>query len=142
LIAGLSDEVVFMPNPAANLDIITATDPLAIPSVSETLPVIGHHYFLADGTPTFNLDTVNQILFGKKLDSIKAPTTASKGPAGTGTVDWLQLGDKGGSVGTTLVYRVVTAGGSAPATCQGQGTNGLGTGIVSVPYAAHYWFFG
>jgi hypothetical protein len=37
------------------------------------------------------------------------------------------------SVGETMVYRVVTAGGVAPA-C-------TAAGLVTVEYAAEYWFF-
>lgn len=141
-INGIPDTVVFTPNPTPNSALITATTPLRVPAMPQTFPVIGHHYFLADGTPTFDFKTTDSsILFCKKLAAVKAPTTASKGPDGTSAVDWLQLADKGSSVGLSMVYRVVTAGGGAPATCQGQGTNGLGTGVISVPYAAQYWFY-
>jgi hypothetical protein len=63
----------------------------------------------------------------QKTGDLRAPTSANKGPTGTGAVDWLQLQDKGGSRGITEVYRVVTAGGAAPAVY-------MATGIVSVPY--------
>jgi hypothetical protein len=33
------------------------------------------------------------------------------------------------------VYRVVTAGGKAPTTCSD-------TNLISIDYAAQYWFFG
>jgi hypothetical protein len=98
-------------------------------------PVIGHHYFDSEGTPIFNLSTVQELLFVRKVANISAPVGASKGPAGTGAVDWLQLADKGGSVGCTDVYRVVTAGGSPPTSCMTPDT-------VTVDYAAEYWFYG
>lgn len=82
------------------------------------------------------------MLIAKKVADIKAPADANKGMEGTGAVDWLYLNDKGGSVGVSEVYRIQTAGGMAPTTCQGQGTNGLGVGVISVPYAAEYWFYG
>lgn len=100
-----------------------------------TYPIIGHHYFGADGTPTFDLFTVGDILFCKKIASVNAPAAASVGPDGTGAVPWLMLTDKGGSVGVQEVYRVVTAGGKAPATCPDMN-------LISVQYAAEYWFFG
>jgi hypothetical protein len=53
------------------------------------------------------------------------------------SVDWLFLQDDGRGVSKNLkaVYRVETAGGSAPATCSS-------AGVVKVPYAAEYWFYG
>ena len=98
-------------------------------------PLIGHHYFSADGTPTFDLSAHNDILFCKKIAAVSAPPNADVGPAGTGAVPWLNLSDKGGSVGLSEVYRVVTAGGKAPATC-------ADSNLISIQYAAEYWFFG
>jgi len=100
-----------------------------------TFPIIGHHYFAADGTPTFNLSYVGDILFSTKIATVNAPSNANVGPEGTGAVPWLMLDDKGGSVGLSEVYRVVTAGGKAPATCPD-------TNLISIDYAAEYWFFG
>jgi hypothetical protein len=97
--------------------------------------MIGHHYFAADGTPTFNLSAVGDILFCQKIATVNAPANADIGPDGTGAVPWLMLTDKGGSVGLSQVYRVVTAGGKAPASCQD-------TNLISIQYAAEYWFFG
>jgi hypothetical protein len=53
-------------------------------------PILGHHYFDAAGTPTFDLTAVGKIFYGAKTGDIKAPASADKGPAGTGAVDWLQ----------------------------------------------------
>jgi Protein of unknown function (DUF3455) len=97
--------------------------------------VLGHHFFDSTGTPTFDLCSVNKILYGMKTGDIKAPATANNGPAGTGAVDWLQLTAKAGytSVGLSLAYRVVTAGGE-PSTC-------TVAGVMTVQYAAEYWFY-
>jgi hypothetical protein len=95
--------------------------------------VLGHHFFDITGTPVFDLHSVNKILYGKKTGDIKAPATANKGPAGTGAVDWLQLTAKAGSVGISLAYRVVTAGGE-PSNC-------TFAGVMTVQYAAEYWFY-
>lgn len=100
-----------------------------------TFPVIGHHYFTAAGVPTFDLNTRSKILFSKKVASIPAPASANVGPDGTGAVPWLKLVDAGSSVGLSEVYRIVTAGGKAPATC-------ADTNPISVQYAAEYWFYG
>lgn len=113
---------------------------LTIPRVG-TASLVGRHFFDAAGTPTFDIyaaegEFAGDLFVGKKLANVKAPATADKGLLKTGAVDWLQLGDKGGSVGSTYVYRVVTAGGvSEPCT---PGTASAG----SVPYTAFYWLFG
>lgn len=101
------------------------------------LPFLGRHYFDASSSPTFDLSTTGTLLSAAKSGDVKAPSTATTGVLGTGSVDWLQLKDngKGISKGLSLVYRVVTAGGSAQA-CS---VSGAGTG--SVPYAAFYWFY-
>ncbi len=104
-------------------------------SAGGILKPLGKHYFDINGTPTFDLYSVGKILFGAKTGDIKAPTTANKGPAGTGAVDWLQLTSKTGykSVGLQTVYRVVTAGGVAPA------CTAASVGVVTtVHYAAEY----
>lgn len=103
-----------------------------------TFPQLGLHYFLADGTPTFNLSVTDQILYGKKVGDIKAPISGNLGPAKTGPVDWLTLGDNGKSTGLKEVYRVETAGGNPPLTCEGYGVRD----VISVQYAAQYWFYG
>jgi Protein of unknown function (DUF3455) len=107
-----------------------------LPSPFGDVLVLGHHFFDSAGTPVFDLQSVNKTLYGKKTADIKAPATANKGPAGTGAVDWLQLTAKTGyeSVGLSLAYRVVTAGGE-PSNC-------TFAGVMTVQYAAEYWFYG
>lgn len=102
------------------------------------LPTIGKHYFDAAGTPVFDLGSVG-LLNCKKLAGVPAPSDAVAGPfngAQTGAVDWLYLGDKGGSNGVKEVYRVETAGGKPPATCDGQAAT------IQMPYSTQYWFYG
>lgn len=107
-----------------------------IPAPLSSVAVLGHHFFGADGTPTFDLSSKGKILFGKKNGDVPAPADSNKGPAGTGAVDWLQLIAKPGypSVGLQTVYRVVTAGGNPPTVCPS-------VGVISIQYAAEYWFF-
>ncbi|EWY79328.1 hypothetical protein FOYG_17506 [Fusarium oxysporum NRRL 32931] len=69
-----------------------------------------------------------------KIDGIKAPASAPAGPEGTGAVDWLYLGDIGGSQGVSFVYRVLTAGGASHG-CEVQGTD-------STSYTTLYWLYG
>jgi len=107
--------------------------------------VLGHHYFAADGTPTFNLtgapatDGGNMVLFAAKTGTVNAPADAPLGPDGTGAVAWLQLEAKTAvvaemSVGLKEVYRVETAGGNPEALCSS-------AEVMTVDYAAEYWFF-
>lgn len=74
-----------------------------------------------------------------KEASTAAPENATKGQGvvSTGAVPWLKLKVKTmeGS-GIEEVYRVNTAGGAAPHTCEGMG------GSFEVQYAAEYWFYG
>ncbi|KAI9833646.1 MAG: hypothetical protein M1819_003599 [Sarea resinae] len=112
------------------------------PCTSFTLPpaltsaIAGHHYFAADGTPTFDLGSFG-FLRGMKIADSPAPANAPNSPNGAGAVDWLALTAKTGSFGVSEVYRVETAGGKAPASCAGVGKAG-----VQVEYAAEYWFYG
>jgi hypothetical protein len=99
-----------------------------------SLPVLGHHYFDTALLPTFDLYAAGEFFKGSKLNGIKAPTSADPGLLNTGAVDWIQLGDKGTSVGVTQTYRIVTAGGN-PLACDTVGQS------FSVPYAAQYWFY-
>ena len=100
------------------------------------LPIIGHHYFTAAGVPTWNLSSVDKLLYGSRVANIPAPAGADPGPQGYGAVDWRALTAVAGSVGLTEVYRVETAGGNPPANCSGfEGTT------VLVQYAAMYWFY-
>ena len=101
----------------------------------------GHHYFLDKSTPFFNLNT-NSHSYGtgafEKGSSSSAPTDAIKGPQGKGqgAVAWLLLAAKE-PTGQVLqeVYRVNTAGGNPPDSCQGAGAN------IEVPYSAEYWVY-
>ncbi|ROV88033.1 hypothetical protein VPNG_10351 [Cytospora leucostoma] len=108
------------------------------------LEFLGHHYFDADSSPTFDLvaAAAGLRLSGAKKDDVGAPSGADAGIIDTGAVDWLELGDNGRglSSGLSLAYRVVTAGGVAEA-CSISGASEDGE-VFSVPYTAQYWFFG
>ena len=103
----------------------------------------GHHYFRDASTPFFDLDTgAHRYGFGafKKGDSTPAPKNAMMGPynEGHGPVAWLRLDAKSeGGDGQVFkeVYRLNTAGGQPPKTCEGMPT------AFEVPYAAEYWLF-
>lgn len=100
-------------------------------SLGIKLDITGHHIFNALGTPEFDFGD-SGLMVAKK---IPGADLVAPGDAIEGSVNWLKLGDAGGSKGFSQVYRVDTAGGKAPATCEGQGE------MISVPYAALYWFY-
>ncbi|KAI9805631.1 MAG: hypothetical protein M1833_005123 [Piccolia ochrophora] len=102
------------------------------------LPNTGKHYFdAADGPGVATFDLGNAGLFkGKKNDNVPAPKKAHPGVKKEGAVDWLQLNDIGASKGFKQTYRVQTAGGKPPATCDKMPRT------FEVPYASEYWFYG
>ncbi|KAI0106608.1 hypothetical protein F4776DRAFT_437961 [Hypoxylon sp. NC0597] len=110
---------------------------LRIEGIPNPVKFLGHHFFDTTNTPTFDLSGANdgELFKGKRDAGIPAPSDADKGedPA-TGAVDWLRLSDKGTSVGVSLVYRVLTAGGN-PEACTDAGQN------QSIPYTAQYWVY-
>ncbi|KAI1183810.1 hypothetical protein F5B17DRAFT_434244 [Nemania serpens] len=88
------------------------------------LLVSGRHFFTNVTTPFFNLDT-DRYRIGEapcsKLNASGPPADAPKGRKGENAVPWLRLAaNPGATGGIQEVYRVETAGGSAPATCAGQ----------------------
>ncbi|KLO84944.1 malate dehydrogenase [Fusarium fujikuroi] len=99
----------------------------------------GHHYFTADGTPFFDLRTPNQDIGEApcaKNSSAPAPSLSAKGQLGENAVPWLRLTTiEGATHKMKEVYRTTTAGGSAPATCQGMDAE------FEVQYATLYWFW-
>lgn len=104
------------------------------------LELSGHHYFTDATTPAFDLDTKADRLgyvLTKKLTSTPAPPLADgQSPVGYGNVAWLLLEAKAGSHGTIQqVYRLNTAGGNPPKTCNDQPE------FFEEQYAAEYWFY-
>lgn len=89
--------------------------------------MVGKHFFsnaTGTNTPIFALDQLPApypVAQVAKLNETAAPADACPGLKGEGAVKWLYLKDsKGASVGgIDAVYRIETAGGSAPATCKG-----------------------
>jgi Protein of unknown function (DUF3455) len=108
----------------------------------ENVNVIGHHYFIDESTPVFDLNTPNGqlgIATVKKVDNSSAPADAPKGQGSNtnGAVPWLFLESPYGSTGNVKsVYRTGTAGGNPPQTCEGMPAS------FTIEYAAHYWFYG
>ncbi|PGH04513.1 hypothetical protein GX51_03506 [Blastomyces parvus] len=108
------------------------------------MPIAGYHFFDSEGVPVFDLQKDGHAAVAK-IAGVPAPKGAMKGVGRQrwGAVPWLYLAAVDGSLGKAKsVYRVGTAGGKAPPTCEGwKGNDGDG-GVLSVEYAAEYWFFG
>lgn len=107
---------------------------LSVGGILNPLPFIGHHFFDLNGVPTFSLNNDAELFKGMKVLGIPAPADADEGLSGEGAVDWLYLSDKGGSIGISKVYRVLTSGGDSSA-CSAVGET------QSVPYTASYWIY-
>ncbi|KAI9832315.1 MAG: hypothetical protein M1826_002001 [Phylliscum demangeonii] len=109
------------------------------PFAPASFDLSGHHYFADATTPTFDMGT-KQTYYGlihcAKQANSSAPPDAPKGANGYGSVPWLKLSDKGASTGFKEVYRLNTAGGVAPPTCEGMSAH------FEIEYAAEYWFWG
>lgn len=109
---------------------------------SDSPNVLGHHRFGNSTTAVFDLNTANHEygqVIAHKAGSMNAPNQSPVGqsPSANGAVAWLYLLPSAESTSdVTSVYRTHTAGGNAPATCEGQKG-----GTLSVEYAAMYWFF-
>ncbi|KAF8471240.1 hypothetical protein BDZ91DRAFT_718163 [Kalaharituber pfeilii] len=119
----------------------------------DLLPKVGLHYFHPDiTTAVFDINEPTDrkqsgLFVGKKLENVPAPQNANRGiePDAFGAVDWLKLVPKNNvktecgetlkSVGFKAVYRVHTAGGKAPATCEGRESS------FTIPYATEYWLY-
>ncbi|KAM5356397.1 hypothetical protein ACJ41O_003043 [Fusarium nematophilum] len=103
------------------------------------LPVSGHHYFTSEGVPFFDVRVPGQDVGEApcaKNSSAPAPSTAAVGQLGEGAVPWLKLTTIEGATGKMKeVYRLTTAGGSPPATCEGMDAE------FQVQYATMYWFW-
>jgi hypothetical protein len=88
------------------------------------LAVSGYHYFTDLKTPFFDLGSLGTAGCTKHsgVDAPPARPVGGGSPAGNGKpVPWLKLTTVNGATGDLReVYRVETASGSPPATCQGQ----------------------
>ncbi|KAK6526558.1 hypothetical protein TWF694_005140 [Orbilia ellipsospora] len=102
----------------------------------------GLHYFKGDfATPAFELTVASEKkqekFYGAVFQKLAAPSGADTGkaPLNYGAVPYLKLMPKAG-MGSTLstIYRVDTAGGMQPTTCDW-------TGQKQIPYSALYYIY-
>jgi hypothetical protein len=101
----------------------------------------GYHYFNTDKLPVFTIPVLKASLTARKMNNVGAPAGYMPGPDGQAAVDWLFLADSGENKsygGLSNVYRINTAGGIGAGACAGVAAGG----VVRVPYAAEYWFYG
>ncbi|KAF2683639.1 hypothetical protein K458DRAFT_418622 [Lentithecium fluviatile CBS 122367] len=114
---------------------IAITDPPPREDIASILES-GHHEFTETGVPLFKLVT-DKVNYGyvkaKPVANATAPATAARGENGMGSVLWLKLVAVEGDY--KEVYRIETAGGVAPKTCEGMASH------FEVPYATQYWFW-
>ncbi|PWY89466.1 hypothetical protein BO94DRAFT_37342 [Aspergillus sclerotioniger CBS 115572] len=112
--------------PLETLDFFASLASLAGPDSA----ILGEHYFSASAMPFFDLRLGgnDEWAAAKKVASVVSPVASMDVP-------WLKLVAVDG-VGIKEVYRVYTAGGMSPATCEGMKSE------FSVDYAAEYWFYG
>lgn len=115
------------------------------------LDLAGHHFFSTNTTPNFELDSsppgVGEhlgLVVGKKGSNSSAPNSATDVawlylPATNASITTHIAADLPGGQGTnwSAIYRVNTAGGQPPSTCQGQTVGNT----ISVQYSAVYWFY-
>lgn len=123
---------------------------LPVPSTSDQKSALakdmsGHHYFVNDTTPFFDMDTsLNSYGRGalKKSAVADAPANAIAGPRGQGdgAVAWLLLSrndfPQWGQPDWKAVYRLNTAGGNPPKMC-----SDINEESFTVEYASEYWLF-
>lgn len=72
-------------------------------------------------------------MLAKSAANSTAPEASPKGENGLGSVAWLKLNGVDGDY--KEIYRLQTAGGVAPKTCDGM------PAFFVVQYAAEYWFW-
>ncbi|EEH15867.1 hypothetical protein PABG_05954 [Paracoccidioides brasiliensis Pb03] len=104
------------------------------------MKVAGSHFFNGQGVPIFDLGADGSAAV-EKIAAVDAPKGAMKGIPGqmNGAVQWLLLTAVKESTGKAKsVYRVNTAGGKAPATCEGVEAGK----VLEMQYATEYWFYG
>jgi hypothetical protein len=124
---------------AADLPTVLALLPqLALNSqpLPTQIDATGIHYFQG-ASPYFQINRPNLgSTVDKKLATCTAPSNAPLGQNGKGfgSVPWLKLGQVSGSTALQNTFRLNTAGGAAPATCEGQPSS------FQIPYAAEYAF--
>lgn len=133
-----------LPEIALDLPIPTSDDPNS--PINQDMS--GHHYFLDDTTPFFNMDTsLHQYGMGAlaKANASDAPSGAYAGQygKGDGAVAWLKLDAVPDATAKTenkwkQIYRLNTAGGTPPKLCT---DNSPYQDTIAIPYAAEYWLF-
>lgn len=117
------DLLNLLPKVAMQFNLTAAGQEKIRTMVPGNMAISGEHFFTNPTTPFFDLNQGNIPLGSApcaKNNSSPAPADAPKGQGGEAAVPWLKLLTKVGATGDLQeVYRVETAGGSAPATCKG-----------------------
>jgi hypothetical protein len=156
MIPNIALQITNPPTRPANLN-----QPNANTLAPSNIQLSGHHYFSTNTTPVFELDSASAmdshlgVVIGKKNANSTAPVGSAPSKYG-GTVPWLFLDATNKSetatpegnirIGADVegnewkgIYRLLTAGGAAPKTCDGVATDE--NGVFSVEYASVYYFY-
>jgi hypothetical protein len=94
------------------------------------------HEFTEENVPKFDCGEKG-LIFGRLLENVPAPLNAPLSPNTDKAIPWIVLEAREGSQVFTKIIRIVTAGGSPPATCEGYAPED----VISVDYSAQYWMF-
>lgn len=124
------------PSVLASIPAIALTQSIDLSQDVQKYTVSGHHQFTTAGVPLFLLQTAKTnygYVQAKSAANSTAPAGAPAGENGLGSVAWLKLAAVEGDY--KEIYRLQTAGGVAPKTCEGQAAK------IFVQYAAEYWFW-
>ena len=142
-VAGRYSNILNLIVPAA-LAVPAPTKPNLFPA---NLALSGRHYFPDPTTPTFDFRTPRSnygVYYAKRIANTTAPAGSQAGPDGAAAVPWLKLAvieappdaDPAEIVGNVKeIYRVNTAGGTAPKSCEGRPAS------FQIEYSAEYWFY-
>ncbi|KAH6618801.1 hypothetical protein C7974DRAFT_37634 [Boeremia exigua] len=116
-------------------ELFDASCEVANPSIAQNNLVqaaaIGNHFFADLTTPDFEIPSLGNTK-SKKLEEVAAPNPSVD-------IKWLRLQAQASSSTSQVkyIYRLNTAGGLAPTSCEGRSEGE----VVTVQYQAQYWIY-
>jgi hypothetical protein len=107
------------------------TNPIEAQNNVVQAAAIGNHFFADLTTPDFNIPGLGNTR-SKKVEEVPAPNPNAD-------VKWLRLQaqTEGSTSQVKFIYRLNTAGGLAPSSCEGRAAGE----VVTVQYQAQYWIY-
>lgn len=115
-------------------ELFDASCEVAAPSVAQNnmgqAAAIGNHFFTDLTTPDFDIPSLGNTKT-KKVEEVAAPNPSAD-------IKWLRLQAQPDSTSQVkYIYRLNTAGGLAPTSCEGRSEGE----VVTVRYQAQYWIY-